>query len=443
MKDVYAAACRPVCFTTVSATRLLAAGLDHPPEPPPVQLAVASPRSGHANTRTARAAIIGTWGFSGGCQRHSSYRWGATRRLVMAALLLALTLQGAALVAVLNARRLSGFEAYQAVLAARKVPLPADAAKNNYRHTTHSDEHVDSRHWAPPTDKDSHALPVPDSYGHCDGHTDHSANAAAGGPGSYNSLPMELPQSSACPPLQSENWETCRSCLGSGRCSVCQGDGRLSSCSNCQGSGRCYFAPNSLAFNDLAAACSRCRGSGSHDGGTCPDCNGTGRDATGTSSTYEMDYRTCIKCQGSGREPCYGCGGCGSCLNCVAGRAYSGSEFCNRGDPNLVGDSHATVRCSRCRGTGTVVQTFVAPPGLDPITQVYTDICPQCLGYGMVCATTGEPTVPFEVQNETCYHCRGSGNVVFLIDLDGVAHSFTCPVCSGSGVQSYRVPLRR
>jgi len=89
-----------------------------------------------------------------------------------------------------------------------------------------------------------------------------------------------------------------------------------------------------------------------------------------------------------------------------------------------------------------VVQIPVAPPGLDPVTQVYTDISPQCLGYGVVYAATGEPTVPYEVRHETCCHCRSSGNVVFLIDPDGMAHSYTCPVCSGAGVQSYRVPLR-
>lgn len=90
---------------------------------------------------------------------------------------------------------------------------------------------------------------------------------------------------------------------------------------------------------------------------------------------------------------------------------------------------------------GTVVQTFVVLSGLDPITPVYLDICPQGLGYDVVRAETGDPTIPYEVRTEPCYHSQGSGNVVFLIDLDGVSHSFTCPIWSESGVQSYRVPV--
>lgn len=190
---------------------------------------------------------------------------------------------------------------------------------------------------------------------------------------------------STCPACNGQKSKTmsssCPSCSGSGQlrreynCQACGGNGRvvrIYRCNGCNGSGR------------INASCSACGGNGS---GRCSSCNGTGRVPNPGAVVGNLvgmfgpgrgrrpvptgpQFMPCSSCGGNGRATCGNCGGQGrisSCCNSCSGRGQtSRSEYCQ--DCNGSGKRIVSERCSRCKN-GTVYQS---------------QQCNECNGSGIV-----------------------------------------------------------
>lgn len=173
----------------------------------------------------------------------------------------------------------------------------------------------------------------------------------------------------------------CTKCNGTGKCSMCGGDGRM----DCPKTIDC---PNGCWFGYLLTdeICSKCDGSGETDYSGDTECT--------KDKIHDKDWKECKSCGGDGYKTlskwCSTCKGTGNRNAC--GTCY---------------DTYEKYRCKTCYGNACM------PDG---------STCTKCYG-------TGTTTKLF------CSKCHASGYVLGAkcTECDGKKSGKVCPICNGAG----------
>ena len=173
--------------------------------------------------------------------------------------------------------------------------------------------------------------------------------------------------------LDREQWlqsHMCKTCSGSGKCSSCNGRGKVK-CNVCNGSGI------EKIVEEPGPKCLICDGTGykvksyngiSGDENRCPHCDGKGR-LSGKKSEIACKY-----CLGTGEIKCQVCSGTGVCSTC-SGKGFIGVPPESTPPKVVPKEPEKTVLrlCWGCRGAG-----YYNRPGDEAVRKV----CRFCRGIG-------------------------------------------------------------